>query len=240
MEPQPPPGIRVRLAVDAAGTCPVAAATARTESDGAADGPTTARSVTWSRAGDGDRVVEEFDLVGGRQRDGSPPDESPADAPETDLPADASVVFETDDARRVRFERDGTDCVCDAVERHGAPVTDVDATSGTLHLTFHARDAAAVREVVADLREQFGSVRIDRLARTDEGPADRVLVDRGKLTDRQREVLETAMELGYFQRPRDANATEVAAALDITPSTFAEHLASAQSKVLDSLLEGSA
>jgi len=36
---------------------------------------------------------------------------------------------------------------------------------------------------------------------------------------------------------RAANATEVAAALDISPSTFAEHLAAAQSKVLDSLLE---
>mgnify|MGYP000232918002 FL=1 len=240
MEPQPPPGIQVRLAVDAAEACPVAAATAGEATGGAA----SARSVSWSRAGDGNRVVEEFDLVGGRGSDeppaGTAAADSPADAPPEGLPADASVVFETDDTRRVRFERNGTDCACDAVERHGAPVIDVNATGGTLHLTFHAADVETVREVVTDLREGFGSVRIDRLARTDEEPADRVAVDRGQLTDRQREVLETAMEMGYFQRPREANATEVATALDISPSTFAEHLASAQSKVLGSLLEGSA
>ncbi|MFC7194592.1 helix-turn-helix domain-containing protein [Halosimplex aquaticum] len=91
------------------------------------------------------------------------------------------------------------------------------------------------------MNEAYGSVRIDRIARTgDDGDEDLVTVDRGRLTDRQREVLETAMDMGYFRRPRSANATEVAAELDISPSTFAEHLASAQSKVLASLLEGSA
>ena len=57
----------------------------------------------------------------------------------------------------------------------------------------------------------------------------------GALTDRQREVLTVAHEMGYFEHPRDANAEAVAADLDITPSTFAEHLAAAQSKLVDSI-----
>ncbi|PSQ41211.1 helix-turn-helix domain-containing protein, partial [Halobacteriales archaeon SW_12_71_31] len=65
---------------------------------------------------------------------------------------------------------------------------------------------------------------------------DRTLVDRDALTDRQREVLRTAYEMGYFEYPRESNATEVAAALDISPSTLAEHLAAAQGKLLDELL----
>jgi predicted DNA binding protein len=43
--------------------------------------------------------------------------------------------------------------------------------------------------------------------------------------------------MGYFNHPRDANATAVAEDLDISPATFAEHLALAQSKLLDSILE---
>lgn len=56
------------------------------------------------------------------------------------------------------------------------------------------------------------------------------------LTDRQREVLESAHGMGYFDHPKGANAGEVAAELGVSRSTFAEHLAAAQSKVLESIL----
>ncbi|WP_436927166.1 helix-turn-helix domain-containing protein [Halosimplex amylolyticum] len=218
MGAEPTGGIQVRLAVETADACPVAASTG---------GDTIARSATWSRADEGGDVVEEFDVVGG--------------ADDADLPEDASVVFETDRAERVRFTRDQSNCICETVEQLGTPVSDVSASRGTLRLSFHATDVETIQAAVDVLDDTYGTVRIDRLARTGNGEDDDlVLVDRGRLTDRQQEVLETAMEMGYFQRPRSANATEVAERLDITPSTFAEHLASAQSKVLDSLLEGSA
>ncbi|GAB3684603.1 hypothetical protein GCM10028857_13820 [Salinarchaeum chitinilyticum] len=63
-----------------------------------------------------------------------------------------------------------------------------------------------------------------------------VEVDVDQLTDRQLEVLETAHDMGYYQYPRGANASEVAEALDICPSTLAEHLAAAQSKLLADVL----
>lgn len=71
---------------------------------------------------------------------------------------------------------------------------------------------------------------------TTESSNSTVNVDRGKLTDRQLEVLETAHEMGYYQYPRGANASEVAEALDICPSTLAEHLAAAQTKLLEDVL----
>jgi hypothetical protein len=43
--------------------------------------------------------------------------------------------------------------------------------------------------------------------------------------------------MGYFEHPRTANAGEVADELDISRSTFAEHLAAAQSKLLDAVLD---
>ena len=84
---------------------------------------------------------------------------------------------------------------------------------------------------------EFGLI---ALMRETLGPADDedlVVLDRARLTDRQREVLQTAHEMGYFEHPRAANATEVAGSLDINRSTFAEHLASAQSKLLDAILD---
>lgn len=51
------------------------------------------------------------------------------------------------------------------------------------------------------------------------------------LTDRQLEVFLTAMELGYYDVPRDATLTEVASTLDVTKSTCSDVLHRAESAV---------
>lgn len=56
--------------------------------------------------------------------------------------------------------------------------------------------------------------------------------DRPPLTDRQRQVLEIALEMGYFERPRGKNAEEIATMLDISRSTFTQHLRAAEQKTL--------
>jgi len=43
--------------------------------------------------------------------------------------------------------------------------------------------------------------------------------------------------MGYFERPKRANATEIAADLGIAQSTFTEHLMAAQRKLLRDVLE---
>ena len=55
-------------------------------------------------------------------------------------------------------------------------------------------------------------------------------------TDRQVEVLTVAHEMGYFDSPRQSNATEVAESLGIGPSTLAEHLA-AESKLVGQTID---
>lgn len=57
------------------------------------------------------------------------------------------------------------------------------------------------------------------------------------LTDRQREVLETAYHAGFFEWPRDSSAEEVADLLDVTPPTFHEHLRRAEGKLLTTYFE---
>jgi predicted DNA binding protein len=53
----------------------------------------------------------------------------------------------------------------------------------------------------------------------------------GDLTDRQREVLETALDMGYYETPRGATQAEVAGELDVEPGTVGKHLRAVESKV---------
>lgn len=53
-----------------------------------------------------------------------------------------------------------------------------------------------------------------------------------ELTDRQRDVLETAYKQGYYEVPREASTAEIATELDIDPSTVTEHLQRAERNLL--------
>jgi predicted DNA binding protein len=54
------------------------------------------------------------------------------------------------------------------------------------------------------------------------------------LTERQREVLRVATELGYYADPRTATQADVAAELNITAATAGEHLRKIEAEILGS------
>ncbi|WP_254544569.1 helix-turn-helix domain-containing protein [Halomarina pelagica] len=56
------------------------------------------------------------------------------------------------------------------------------------------------------------------------------------LTDRQREVLETAVELGYYDIPRRATHASIARELDCASSTVDEHLRKAEARLFGALV----
>lgn len=68
------------------------------------------------------------------------------------------------------------------------------------------------------------------------GIADAPTATGAALSDRQREAVQAALELGYYEIPREASHEDVAAAIDCAPSTAAEHLRKAESKLLRSVL----
>lgn len=53
-----------------------------------------------------------------------------------------------------------------------------------------------------------------------------------ELTDRQREVIQTAYEMGYYEVPRDVSTKDIAAKLAVDSSTVAEHLQRAERNLL--------
>jgi len=206
-------GIRAEVEVSDA-NCPIARVSAETET------PTYGISKA-ARPTDG-RVTEEFTL----------------DAPTPVENDRMEEVFSYGTRRVYRFSRDEhRGCLCEHVEREGSPVVDLHAQDGKLSLAFHAPDLESLERILKRLNDRF-DVHIHRLVHAEgEAGQDIVFVDRSRLTARQLEVMTTAHEMGYFERPKGANAGRVAEALGITTATFSEHLAAAQTKLLDAILD---
>ena len=91
----------------------------------------------------------------------------------------------------------------------------------------------AIAGTVGEYEAEGASPELRRLGGYDGGK--RPLAE---LTDRQREVVETAYEAGYYEVPREATAAEVAAGLDLDSSTVVEHLQRAERSLMAHHLEG--
>ena len=84
---------------------------------------------------------------------------------------------------------------------------------------------ADVQAVVDGFPDEF-VVRVDRVGSYEHGLDGAAL-----LTDRQREAVAVALELGYYEVPRTASVEAVAAELGCATSTAADHLRKAQARL---------
>jgi len=210
-----PSGIRATIRFSDPGECPIVRAST------AADAAVT--QVSTSVAGPGSASVSEF--------------LAPAELPDVE---GIDPVFPYGDRGVYRVRHEGPEqCPCECLGRFGVPVHRYEAADGYLTLVFHAGEFEHLQEVVAELRDSYPPIDVQQLLRPplEGSPEESVFVNRGKLTERQHQVLERAYEMGYFERPKRANATEVAADLGIVQSTFTEHLMAAQRKLLGDILE---
>jgi predicted DNA binding protein len=156
------------------------------------------------------------------------------------VPDGVDVVFDYGAKAAYRFETPAVEASPFAVlDRHGVPASETTIRDGRLLVTFHATDLPTLRSVLDEFRESCSDMQVLRLLQSSSTPeeSDLVTVDRSELTERQREVLAAAYDAGYFDHPKGANAGEVAASLDIDRSTFSEHMAAAQRKLLSTLLD---
>lgn len=74
------------------------------------------------------------------------------------------------------------------------------------------------------------------LRRLSESPANDERTPATRITDRQREAVLTAYEMGYFDIPRTTNLTDVATALGISAPSLSERLRRAHSHLIESVL----
>ncbi|WP_247729832.1 helix-turn-helix domain-containing protein [Halovivax limisalsi] len=94
-------------------------------------------------------------------------------------------------------------------------------------LSAHPDAAAVSKREKASIEPLFARSAIPRLLRS-------------TLTDRQREVLEMAFEMGYYDWPRRHTGSEIADRLGISSATFSEHISAAERKLLAAIFEDGA
>lgn len=141
---------------------------------------------------------------------------------------------------RVRQTESEVTYLCQAVPiRHpqGPPRSDTEnlnvqslnVTNDGYTVTFVGKQATLRED--SEWMDHLGSLRILRLTEY-QGSHHRL----DCLTDRQREVLETANAMGYYEVPRETTASDVAARLGVQRATVTEHLQRAERKLVTAFL----
>jgi len=120
----------------------------------------------------------------------------------------------------------------------GVAVTAAVATSDRLRLTVQGGPTGT--EILREFQEQYPSV--DCLAKRQvttppSGHNGEPLLERAGLTGKQQTVLEVALSGGFFERPRRQTGQELAQTLDISASTFHQHLRDGLRKVIQTAVE---
>ena len=120
----------------------------------------------------------------------------------------------------------------------GGYVDDLVIEDGDVTLITHLAPTVEVRRLIDVVEENYPEAEMIRRQQITRPAAHvdslhRHIVE--KLTDRQRETLQTAYHSGFFEWPRAASGEDVATSLDIAPATFSQHLRKAEHQVFDVL-----
>jgi DNA-binding CsgD family transcriptional regulator len=101
---------------------------------------------------------------------------------------------------------------------------------GGLRVVMLGETNAVLQRAFADVPAELAPT-VERLGPYADGPAGAAAL----LTDRQREVLAAAQELGYYEVPRRATHRDVADRLGLSVGTVGEHLQKIEARVLGTL-----
>lgn len=144
------------------------------------------------------------------------------------------------DTCRVAIEGGGVDsyqrtpveeaCPCAIFADHDC-ISELDhVRDGQVLFSLVVPDRETLRAIIDDLQDISPSVSLERI-RT--GVADGYGQGEGvALTEKQREALKTAIEAGYYDRPRGATLDDLAAKLDVTPSAVSQRLNGIERKLV--------
>jgi RNA polymerase sigma factor (sigma-70 family) len=180
-----------------------------------------------------DRVVEYFTVAGATG------DDVVRAARDRSEVFDVQVVSEQDDQALCRFDVSSA-CIAATLADFGAVVESMTAQEGAGRVEASVPQSTDVRAVVEAVQRAHPAT--DLVAqrereRTVQTEAEFRSALKSRLTDRQREALETAYLGGYFEWPRDSTGEEIAEVMGISQSTFLQHLRAAKRKLLAELFD---
>ncbi|MFC4542189.1 PAS domain S-box protein [Halosolutus amylolyticus] len=128
------------------------------------------------------------------------------------------------------------------VDAHGATLRSFTTDGTTARAIVDVPDAIEIREVLSDV-ERHG-LPVSMVARREQPTVEETTLDARSrnalletLTDRQREVVQTAYHGGFFEWPRETTGEEIAESLDISPPAFHKHVRTVEEKLLAALFD---
>ena len=145
---------------------------------------------------------------------------------------DWELVAETATGYRYLLELRAAGLPEDATEAHDALLGNCETTvtdRGVLVSLVGSQDA--IREMLRNYEAAGAVPDLCKLGEYD-GEANPLEA----LTDRQREVIETAYEMGFYEVPRQASTVEIAGELGLEDATVSEHLQRAERNLLTAQL----
>ena len=151
----------------------------------------------------------------------------------------ATHVSDFDGQAFLEFEV-GDPPIVGALADYGAETRELTVSGGRATVRAELAAEANVRSIVDSLGERFNGVELlayrehERPTRTKQEFATNLM---SELTDRQRTALQKAYVGGFFEWPRDTSGEDLAASMDISPSTYHQHLRAAQRKVFTEVFE---
>jgi len=129
-----------------------------------------------------------------------------------------------------------THCLCLVFEQHDC-IAEVKGTKGgdlVVVLTVPNRDS--LRSLIGALETKGGSVSVDWLINgTKDGTTTEI--DISTITSNQREALELAIEAGYYETPRTADLSDLAAEMGLSESAISQRLNAAETKLVKAFLD---
>lgn len=121
---------------------------------------------------------------------------------------------------------------------HGASLSRTEVEDGTASVRVRLADHASISTAADELRSAYDGVVVSSI-RQDPGGQSLGTVDTllEPMTDKQREALRHAYHQGFFERPRDTTATELADQFGVTRQTITHHLRAAERKVFEQVFD---
>ncbi|MFB6300496.1 MAG: bacterio-opsin activator domain-containing protein [Halobacteriales archaeon] len=122
---------------------------------------------------------------------------------------------------------------------YGAVIQSFEIGGDGAELTIDVPHQTEVTRILDTLDDYYPSVEL--LSRREmvspDDARERYEAIRDDLTEKQWQAVTAAYHSGYFEQPRDRSAAEVAESLDISRSTFLQHLRAAEKKIVGGLTE---
>jgi len=158
-----------------------------------------------------------------------------------DALVDARIVTEGDDEAVLELRLTEASVVVTLVEL-GATVESFTAARGEGRLVVRVPTGSDLRALTDAVQSSYPDVSVVAKREVEDTVQSTASFRRQldeKLTDRQRDVMETALASGYFEWPRGSTAEEVASSLGIAAPTFHEHLRSGERKLIEAFFSES-